>query len=67
MVAAVDTNTPDNQADGGQNNGRIGQPEAHLWRFLVVVALGKFDYDPVTQTTGAQNLRDKSTDDEAKV
>jgi len=71
VIPAVHADAPDDQADGGQQNGGIGQPQTHLGRLLDVLAvrlgLGQPDDEVVAEGAGAEDLRDERADDEADV
>ena len=67
VVAPINTNTPDDETDSGQNSGGISQPEAHLRLFSVVITLGKPNYNPVTKAARTKDLRDKGTNNEANI
>ncbi len=65
MVAKVQTDAPDYQTNGSQHSSGVHEPQAHLWRFLVIVGLGELDHEPVAQAARAQDFRDESTDNQA--
>ena len=65
VVATVQTDAPDNQTNGSQHSSGIDEPQAHLWRLLVVVGLGELDDEPVAQAARAENFRNEGTDDQA--
>ena len=65
MVATVQTDAPDNETNSSQHSSGIDEPQAHLWRLLVVIGLGELDHEPVTQAARAENFRNEGTDDKA--
>jgi hypothetical protein len=50
VIALVYTNSPNNQANSGENGCGIDQPQSHLRCFLVSIALAKLDHYPVAQS-----------------
>lgn len=64
VVGLVDADTPDDEADGGEESGGVGEPEAHLGGLYTAVTLGESDDEPVAEPAGEEDLGDQGAGDE---
>lgn len=62
----INADAPDDKSDAADECGRVCKPQTHLRLFDAGVALGQADDEPITQCTGAEDLRDECANDEAE-
>lgn len=66
VVAFVNADAPENEADGREDRGRIDEPESHLGGLDGAGFARELDDEPIAQPAGAEDLGDESADDEAE-
>ena len=66
MPRAIDADAPDNQPNGTEDGGRVGEPQAHLRLLDTGIALCQANDEPVAEAARAKDLGDEGADDEAE-